>query len=152
MSSINTNVTTSTYTECDRLTKENIALENQLVSFKLKFAENSSKIMELEDQLSSIKRKLDLANDKHKTKDDIIKSLIQERDALRNEVIKYQDRSSIDNITTEFKMVTYFNNPKVTHKSSSNNNLPRVIKADNETKTNRSILIPTGKRDNSKKR
>lgn len=71
--------------------KAQSALENQLVMYKLKYAELSSKVMELEDEKEVLRKRNDDSVEKIKLKDEIIKNLISERDSL-----KY-GRSSIKN-------------------------------------------------------
>jgi hypothetical protein len=67
----------------EKIQKEKVILENQLVVYKLKYAENSSKIMELEDEKDSLKKKYENCVDTINTKDEIIKNLIKERDSIK---------------------------------------------------------------------
>jgi hypothetical protein len=88
MSSVGTNSTTNSNNqqiqiEFDKLQKEKVGLENQLVMYKFKYAEQSSKIIELEDEREMFKKKYEASSEKMRIKEEIIKSLIQERDSLR---------------------------------------------------------------------
>jgi hypothetical protein len=47
--------------ELEKVKKEKLTLEGQLVHYKLKYAENCAKIMELEDNNIIQKRKLDVS-------------------------------------------------------------------------------------------
>lgn len=80
--------------ELDKLQKEKTNLESQLVVYKLKYAENSSKIMELEDEKDMLKKRSDNFNEKVKAKDEIIKNLIQERDNVKSFYRGKRDRDN----------------------------------------------------------
>ncbi len=89
MSSVGTISTTNSNSqqqiqfEFEKLQKEKAGLESQLVMYKFKYAEQSSKIIELEDDRDLFKKKYETCADKMRIKEEIIKSLIHERDSLR---------------------------------------------------------------------
>lgn len=89
----NNNNQQATY-EFEKLQKEKASLESHLVAYKLKYAENSSKILELEDEKDNLNKKIDGLNDRMKNKEDIIKNLINERDSLKYHNINLTKKNS----------------------------------------------------------
>lgn len=84
MSSLASSTTNHTMNlELEKLQKEKVGLENQLVMYKFKYAEQSSKILEIEDERDAFRKKFESLSDKIRIKEEIIKSLINERDSLR---------------------------------------------------------------------
>jgi len=92
-------------------------MESQLVIYKLKYAESSSSLMESDDTKSILKKKNEDLMEKIKYKDEIIKSLVNERDSIReayfncsvtnrNETLQNQQSSNF-NINSNF--MTYRN-------------------------------------------
>lgn len=67
--------------------------------YKLKYAEQSSKLIELEDEKEIYKKKFESLNEKNKMKDEIIKSLIAERDSLKYSKDKVNAGKSKVNLT-----------------------------------------------------
>jgi hypothetical protein len=85
-SSINSNKVS----EFEKIKREKTKIEENLVKYKYKFAENSSRIMELEDLNSLLNNKIEeltknisFISDTLKIKEDIIKSLIEDRDNFK---------------------------------------------------------------------
>ena len=76
--------TNSNNFEIERLTKEKINIENQFVIFKLKFAENNDKILNLEDTVELYENKIRILSSTVKTKDDIIQKLVKDIDQYKN--------------------------------------------------------------------
>lgn len=105
--------------EVDKLTKEKTSLENQLVLYKFKFAEQSSKIMEIEDEKESYKKKYENYFEKVKLKDEIIKNLISERDNL-----KYRKMGTLTAGSGGISLKSSENNIKHSENAITNNKIP----------------------------
>jgi hypothetical protein len=88
-----TNISYPSASDFDKVHIEKANIENQLVMYKLKYAEQSSKVIELEDDRENLQKKNETLSEKVKVKDDIIKSLINERDS-----IKYRQSSGCNTI------------------------------------------------------
>jgi hypothetical protein len=74
---------TNTSEMIEKLSKENLQLESKLVMYKLKFAEQSSKLLGYEENYLLLKKKIDTLNETLKMKEEIIKNIISERDNLK---------------------------------------------------------------------
>ena len=72
-------------------------MENQLVAYKLLFAEKSSKLMDTEDNYGVLYKKVENLNEKCKVKDEIIKNLISERDSIRNNYLTSSNNNNSSN-------------------------------------------------------
>ena len=104
--------------DMEKILKEKTLLENQLVAYKLLYAEKSSKLMDTEDNYGVLYKKVENLNEKILVKDDIIKNLIYERDTIRDNYL-----NSNSNVTNKND---FFNNYTLTQRPSfdcvSNNN------------------------------
>jgi hypothetical protein len=132
--------------ECDKIYKEKTNLENQLVVYKLKYAEQSSKIMELEDQKEMYKKRYESCSEKMKLKDDIIKSLIEERDSLKYSSNKNQKFGTVHkNIINNGSSTdrNYNTNQSIMNTTKSNYHSPERKFTRNFTKTKGNIYLNT---------
>lgn len=83
MSTTTTNINPNLTYDYEKLQRDKANLEAQLVTYKLKYAENSSKIFELDDEKENLKKKMADLNEKLTNREEIIKNLINERDSLK---------------------------------------------------------------------
>jgi hypothetical protein len=82
-------------------------LENQLVNYKLLFAEKSSKLIDTEDYNEIIIKKYENLKEKILVKDDIIKNLILERDSYRQSFLNLRNLGT-NNINCSQTQRPYF--------------------------------------------
>jgi hypothetical protein len=88
----------------------------------MKYAENSSKIMELEDEKESLKKKVENSMEFLKTKDEIIKNLISERDILRNSLGSSSNSFKLKRMASEKIFTNHFTNEEPTIVNTSSRN------------------------------
>jgi hypothetical protein len=91
--------------EYDRLKSDKFELEDTLVNYKLRYAEESSKRMDFEDKLTlltieykKLEKNFNSVNEALKYKDDIIDQLIKQKDDLNKKVIKKGHTFSVNMI------------------------------------------------------
>ncbi len=150
MSSLASSTTNHTMNlEIEKLQKEKVGLENQLVMYKFKYAEQSSKILEIEDERDAFRKKFETLSDKIRIKEEIIKSLINERDSLRQPTSHTRPKAFIRQNTEKVFKGSYASanhSPERTERNRTNKEIymqTDVLSNNGELKTDRNISTTT---------
>jgi len=110
------------HSENEKLQKEKSAIENQLVIYKLKYAESSSSLMEAEDNRLILKKKNEDHLEKLKVKDEIIKNLVSERDNIREAYFSASMTNRNETFQNYQSSIANKNNVSVTQRNPSDSN------------------------------
>lgn len=130
--------------QVDLITKEKNALESQLVIIKLKYAELNSNYGELQDQKTSLVRKVEELNEKLQLKEEVIKHFLNENfekttsnktTSLSNPSVKKDDLKRINStnlITNGYSNNSFTQRASMTEKPFTSNFNHTIVESSDE--------------------